>query len=47
MKTFSGNMVSRLFALLAALALALAQGGAQAQPAYVFSQQESTRCWRR
>jgi Protein of unknown function (DUF3300) len=40
MKTFSGNRVSRLFALLAALALALAQGGAQAQPAYVFSQQE-------
>jgi len=40
MKTFSGSMVSRLFALLAALALALAQGGAHAQPAYVFSQQE-------
>ncbi|HEX7417303.1 MAG TPA: DUF3300 domain-containing protein [Steroidobacteraceae bacterium] len=40
MKTFSGNRVSRLFALLAALALALAQGGAFAQPAYVFSQQE-------
>jgi hypothetical protein len=40
MKTFSGNMLPRLFALLAALALALAQGGAQAQPAYAFSQQE-------
>ena len=40
MKTFSGNRVSRLFALLAALALALAQGGAHAQPAYSFSQQE-------
>ena len=40
MKTFSANMISRLCALLAALALALAQGSAQAQPAYVFSQQE-------
>ena len=40
MKTFSGNRVSRLFALLAALALVLAQGGAHAQPAYVVSQQE-------
>lgn len=40
MKTFSGNRISRLFALLAALALVLAQGGAHAQPAYVVSQQE-------
>jgi hypothetical protein len=40
MKTFSGNLVSRLVALLAALALVFAQGGAHAQPAYVFSQQE-------
>ena len=40
MKTFFRNMTSRLLALLAALALALAQGGAQAQPAHSFSQQE-------
>ncbi len=40
MKTFFRNMASRLFALLAALALACAQGGAQAQPAYSFPQQE-------
>jgi hypothetical protein len=40
MKTFSGNMVSRLLGLLAALVLAFAQGGAQAQPAYSLSQQE-------
>src|SRR5450830_1736136 len=40
MKTFSGNRVSRLFALLAALTLALAQSGAHAQSAYVFPQQE-------
>ncbi len=40
MKTFLESMASRLLALLAALALAFAQGGAQAQPAYGFSQQE-------
>ena len=40
MKTLFRNMTSRLVALLAALALALAQSGAQAQPAYSFSQQE-------
>ena len=40
MKTLVRNMTSRLFALLIALALAFAQGGAQAQPAYAFSQQE-------
>lgn len=40
MKTFFANMISRLCVLLAALALALAQGSAQAQSAYVFSQQE-------
>ena len=40
MKTFFRNLNSRLVALLAALALAMAQGGAQAQPAYSFSQQE-------
>ena len=40
MKTFSGKSISRLLALLAALVLALAQGGAHARPAYVFSQQE-------
>jgi len=39
MKTFFRNMSSRLLALLAALALAFAQGGAQAQPAYSYSQQ--------
>ena len=40
MKTSFRNMASRIFALFAALALAVAQGGAQAQPAYAFSQQE-------
>src|SRR5476649_2933245 len=40
MKTFFRSMDSRLFALLAAVALSLAQGSAHAQPAYVFSQQE-------
>ena len=40
MKTFFCNMASSFFALLTALALAFAQGSAQAQPAYVFSQQE-------
>ncbi|MBI5910168.1 MAG: DUF3300 domain-containing protein [Betaproteobacteria bacterium] len=40
MKTFLRNMTSRLLALLAALALACAQDGAQAQPAYSFPQQE-------
>lgn len=43
MKTVFRNMGSRLFALLAALALALAQGGAQAQPAQAFSQPELDR----
>ena len=43
MKTFFRNTTSRLMALLAACALALAQGGAQAQPAYSFSQQELDR----
>src|SRR5689334_12150732 len=40
MKTFSSPMVSRLCALLVAFTLTLAPGGAHAQPAYVFSQQE-------
>lgn len=40
MKTFSANLFSRLCALLAAIALALAQGSAQAQSASAFSQQE-------
>jgi hypothetical protein len=40
MKTFFRNMAFRLLALLAALALAFALGGAQAQPARSFSQQE-------
>jgi hypothetical protein len=40
MKTFLGSMTSRIFALLAALILTFAQGGAQAQSEYVFSQQE-------
>lgn len=43
MKTVFRNMNSRLFALLAALVLALAQGGAQAQPAHAFSQPELDR----
>jgi hypothetical protein len=40
MKTYSGNMVSRLFTLLAALTLMFAQAGAHAQPAYGVSQPE-------
>jgi hypothetical protein len=40
MKTSFRNLASRFFALLAALALAFAQGGAQAQPAYAYSQPE-------
>ena len=40
MTTFFRNMTSRLLALLAVFVLAFAQGGAQAQPAYSFSQQE-------
>jgi len=40
MKTFFRSMASRFFALLAAFALAWAPGGAQAQTAYVYSQQE-------
>jgi len=40
MNTFLRNRISRILALLAAFALAFAQGGAQAQPAYAYSQQE-------
>jgi len=40
MTTFFRNMTSRLLALLAVFVLAFAQSGAQAQPAYSFSQQE-------
>ena len=40
MKTFFRNMASRLLALFAVFVLAFAQSGAQAQPAYSFSQQE-------
>jgi len=43
MKTFWGIMNSRLPALIAAFALTFAQGGAQAQAAYSFSQQELDR----
>ena len=43
MKTFFGIMNSRLLALIAAFALTFAQGSAQAQPAYSFSQQELDR----
>jgi hypothetical protein len=40
MKSTLKSMASRLLALLAALALGLAQGGAQAHPAHSYSQQE-------
>jgi hypothetical protein len=40
MNTSLPKLVSRVLALLAALVLALAQGGAQARPGTVFSQQE-------
>ena len=43
MKTSIRNMTSRLLALLAAFVLAFAHSGAQAQPAYSFSQQELDR----